>query len=62
LASGVIDIDALVKAGIVDKREAFKYGVKILGNGEVKNKYTVKLPTSMPAAKKIEKAGGTVSK
>ena len=35
--------------------------VKILGNGELTKKFTVKVPCSASAKAKIEKAGGTVA-
>ncbi len=55
----LITIENLVKSNIVEK-EALVVGVKILGNGEVKRAFTVQVPTSKEAAKKIEKAGGKV--
>ncbi len=61
LASGTVNLDTLVMAGIVSKSEASKYGVKILGNSEVKKKFSVELPISKSAASQIEKAGGTIS-
>lgn len=56
----VVDIDMLVKNHIVFPDHARKYGVKILGDGEIKIPLIVKLPVSKNAAKKIEKAGGRV--
>jgi ribosomal protein L15 len=57
----VVDIDLLVKEGVVRGEDAKQYGVKILGGGgEFKKKFTVKVPTSKSAAKLIEKAGGKV--
>jgi len=56
----VVDKDALVNSGLVDKDKADKFGIKILGDGELKNPNTVKLPSSRRAIKKIEKAGGKV--
>jgi len=55
-----VNLKTLVKHGIVDAKEAKKYGVKILGDGELKVKLKVKLPCSKGAMKKIEKAGGKV--
>jgi len=57
-----VNVETLVLAGIVQKADAETFGVKILGGGELKNKLTVELPISKSAAKKVEKAGGTVSK
>ncbi len=52
-----VDVDALIKAGIID---AAKDGVKILGNGEITKKLTVKVNAYSEAAKaKIEAVGGT---
>jgi len=55
-----VDIDMLVKNGIVDKSDALEYGVKILGDGKLTKKFTISLPISKSAAKKVEKAGGKV--
>jgi large subunit ribosomal protein L15 len=54
-----VDINSLVASGIIDKRDA-KNGVKIVGNGELKVKLTVKLPVSQGARGIIERAGGEV--
>lgn len=59
-ASSKVNIDTLIKAGIVDRKQAKMFGVKILGDGGIKKKLTVELPISKSAAKKIEKAGGKV--
>lgn len=55
----VVDINKLLEAKIITQKQA-KRGVKVLGNGEVKNAITVKLPVSDSAAKIIEKAGGKI--
>ncbi len=53
----VVDIDALKKSGLVKKELD---GVKILGNGEITKKLTVKANAFSAAAKeKIEALGGT---
>ena len=52
----VVDAQALLDAGILSK---CTYGVKILGNGEVTKKLTVKATAFSESAKqKIESAGG----
>ena len=52
-----VDVEALIKAGIID---AAKDGVKILGNGEITKKLTVKVNAYSETAKtKIEAVGGT---
>lgn len=55
-----INLESLVKNGIVNEKEAKEYGVKILGNGKVDKKLTVAVPISKSAAKVVEKAGGKV--
>ena len=55
----VVDLKLLVETGIVKKVEA--YGLKVLGDGELTKKLTVKAAKFTASAKeKIEKAGGTV--
>ena len=56
----VVDLDALIKHNIVDAKQARKYGVKILGDGDLKKKLTIKLPLSKSAGKKVVKAGGKI--
>lgn len=55
-----VDIDLLVKSQIVGKDDAEKYGVKILGDGQLNIPLIINLPTSKSAAQKIQKAGGKV--
>jgi large subunit ribosomal protein L15 len=56
----VVDMDLLVASGIVRKKGA---GVKILGQGELTKKLTVRVhAVSKSALEKIEKAGGTYEK
>ena len=53
----VVDVDALVESGVVRNP---KDGVKILGNGDITKKLTVKANAFSASAKeKIEAAGGT---
>lgn len=53
----VVDVKALIESGIVKNP---KDGVKILGNGEITKKLTVKANAFSASAKeKIEAAGGT---
>ena len=52
----VVDIEALINAGLVKKELD---GVKVLGNGEISKKLTVKVNAFSESAKaKIEAAGG----
>ncbi|MCQ2567067.1 MAG: 50S ribosomal protein L15 [Mogibacterium sp.] len=54
----VVDLDLLLQSGLVKQ---VKDGVKVLGNGELEKKLTVKAEKfSKSAAEKIEKAGGKV--
>lgn len=56
-SGAVVDADALIESGAI--KDA-KDGIKILGNGELSKKITVKAVKFTAAAKeKIEKAGGT---
>ena len=55
-----VDINLLVEHGIVKEDDAKKFGVKILGDGGLTKKFSVALPISKSAAKKIEKAGGKI--
>ena len=55
-ASGTVDLAVLQGAGLVPRRERT---VKILGNGDLQKKFTVRATAFSSAAKeKIEKAGG----
>jgi len=56
-----VNIKSLSFYNIVDEKEAQIYGVKILGDGDLKIPLIVELPTSANALKKIEKAGGKLS-
>ena len=56
----VVDLEALIKAHIVNAKDAKIYGVKILGDGDINVSLVIKLPVSKGAKKKIEKAGGSV--
>lgn len=55
-----VDIKTLIEKRLVDRADAQKYGVKILGDGKLEIPLTIKLPVSKQAAKKIIKAGGNV--
>ncbi len=58
--SGLIDIEALKKAGLIDGKRNRK--VKILSAGEAKNWQIKGLLLSAGAKEKIEKAGGEIQK
>ena len=54
----VVDQDLLVACGVIKQ---VKDGVKVLGNGEIEKKLTVKAEKfTKSAAEKIEKAGGKI--
>ncbi len=55
-----VDLESLIKFKIVKSDDATKYGVKILGDGDLKQSLKVAVPVSKAAAKKIEKAGGQI--
>lgn len=56
----IVDLDFLIKQKIVDAKEAKGYGVKILGDGDIKIPLVIKVPISKRAAEKIKKAGGKI--
>ena len=58
--NSIVDLEALIKAGIVKGDEAIKFGVKVLGGDKLEKKLTVKVKVSKTAAAQIEKAGGKV--
>lgn len=58
--NSIVDLKVLIDNNIVDQNDAKNYGVKILGDGEIKIPLTIKLPISKNAVKKIEKAGGKI--
>ncbi|MBI2594637.1 50S ribosomal protein L15, partial [Candidatus Curtissbacteria bacterium] len=55
-----VNLETLIKYGIIDEADAKVYGVKILGDGKLVHPLIIKLPTSKSAAAKIQKAGGKV--
>jgi len=59
-AKAIVDIDTLIKHNIVVPSDAKKFGVKILGDGDLNSAFTIKLPISNLARTKVEKAGGKV--
>ena len=56
----VVDLKTLISHNIVDEEEAKIYGVKILGDGQLKVALTIKLPISKGASEKVKKAGGKI--
>lgn len=59
-AGTVVNLDSLVKYKIVNKKDAEKNGIKILGGGKVAKKLTIAVPISKSAAKGVEKSGGKI--
>ena len=55
-----VNVDTLVKYGVVDRIDAQRFGIKILGDGDIKKKLIVEVPISKGASKKIERAKGKV--
>lgn len=57
-AKDVIDVDALAKAKIISRKND---GIRLLGNGSIKSKITLKVAGATASAiKAVEKAGGKV--
>jgi|SRR3990172_153017 len=52
-----VTLENLIKAGLVSESAG---NVKILGNGEVKQKLTIKVQISKQASEKVLKAGGKI--
>jgi large subunit ribosomal protein L15 len=57
-----VNVDSLIKHGIVDKDDAKKFGVKILGNGKLEKRLIIHIPISKSAAKQVEEKGGKIQK
>ena len=56
----VVDLQSLVEHGLVSEKKARKFGVKIMGVGEVDKSLNIKLPLTSSAAAKVKKAGGEI--
>ncbi len=56
----VVNLDILIKHQLINSTDAKKFGVKILGNGDLQNSLTISLPISKSAIQKVEKAGGKI--
>jgi|SRR5205809_4210983 len=59
-ANDIVDEKAVLEKGLVKTKQVKKYGIKILGDGDITHALTIKLPISQQAKAKIEKAGGRV--
>lgn len=55
-----VNAKTLAQKGIVNEQEANQFGIKVLGDGELKVALEVEIRCSKGAAKKIQKAGGKV--
>lgn len=55
-----VTLESLIKHKIIKESDAKEFGVKILGDGEIKQALIIRVPISISAAKKIEKAGGHI--
>jgi len=56
----LVNVESLVKVGLVEEKQARLWGVKILGDGELKVALKLALPCSKSAVEKIKKAGGEI--
>lgn len=56
----IVSVETLVGKGVIKKDNGERFGVKILGEGELTVPLKVMLPTSKGAKRKIEAAGGEV--
>ncbi len=57
-AGAEITVETLAKAGFTDNKQP---KIKVLGNGTLTKKFTVKVPCSAAAKAKIEQVGGSVA-
>lgn len=58
--NAVVDVKSLAEQRLIKEDKASKFGVKILGDGEISVPLVIKLPVSKKAQAKIEKAGGRI--
>lgn len=59
-AHSTVDLETVIRQGLVSEKQAKKFGVKILNNGAVKIPLDINIPISKSAKKKIEEAGGKI--
>ncbi len=59
-AKQTVDIKSLVDKKIVNKKEAFSKGVKIIGGGKITKPLSIKLLCARSVKDQVEKAGGSV--
>lgn len=52
-AGSKVTVETLIKAKIVDAKDAKMYGVKILGNGKLEKKLIIEVPASKSVLKKV---------
>ena len=55
-----VNLNSLIKYKIVNKDDAEKYGVKILGDGNLTTSYNFEVKTSQKVAAAIKKMGGKI--
>ncbi len=60
--NSVVTIESLTEKKLIKKKDAGKFGVKILGSGKLEIPLTVRVPVSKKVSMLIEKAGGQVQK
>lgn len=56
-AKATIDLEQLVKIGLISEKES-RRGIKIVSGGEIKKALTIKVPISETAKEKVKKVGG----
>lgn len=55
-----VNVESLVKKGLLTEKESHAFNLKILNSGKLEKKLKVELPVSAGAAKKITDLGGEV--
>lgn len=56
----IVNLENLIKNGIIREEDARKYGIKILGGKEPKVALMIQVPISKKAAQRVKKAGGKI--
>lgn len=59
-AKSTVNLETLVKEGVIKEKKIKKFGVKILSGGEIKIPLNINVPISKKAREKVERAGGKI--
>lgn len=59
-SGSTVDLNGLIEQHIINSQTASQRRIKIVGTGEIKEPLTIKMPVTLSAKQKIEKAGGKI--